>query len=158
MAFVTAQLAAQPERSDVISDLLAGLAKQMIALNQQKGDKLRGFLAWLERETGGKIEDLTGRSQLWDYLGDYQKGAPPLPFNDLLAILRKNARKLAVDSGGHKFQESLKKEYEASLSSGAARSTAGHDRQADRSGGVSAVRAHGGGDRGRRGQRRPMSI
>ena len=115
LAFVAEQLAAQPERSDVIHDLLAGLAEQMIAMNKQKGDEMRGFLAWLERETGARIEDLTGRSQLRDYLGDYQKGEAPLPFDDLLAILRKNARKLAVDPGGRKFQESLKKEYEASL-------------------------------------------
>ena len=123
LAFVASQLAAQPERSDVIHDLLAGLAEQMIAMNQQKGDEMRGFLAWLERETGARIENLTGRSQLRDYPGDYQKGEAPLPFNDpatgsgqgLLTILRKNARKLAVDPGGRKFQESLKKEYEASL-------------------------------------------
>ena len=116
MAFVTEQLAAQPERSDVIHDLLAGLAEQMIAMNKQKGDEMRGFLAWLERETGARIEDLTGRSQLRDYLGDYQKGEAPLPFDDLLAIQRRNKGKLKVDLGGRKFQESLKKEYEASLS------------------------------------------
>jgi hypothetical protein len=115
LAFVTEQLAAQPERFDVIHDLLAGLAEQMIAMNKQKGDEMRGFLAWLERETGVRIEDLTGKSQLRDYLGDYQKGEAPLPFDDLLAILRKNARKLAVDPGGRKFQESLKNEYEDSL-------------------------------------------
>jgi hypothetical protein len=111
------------ERSDVIHDLLAGLAEQMIVMNKQKGDEMRGFLAWLERETGAKIEDLTGKSQLRDYLGDYQKDEASLPFDDpsagsgqsLLAILRKNARKLAVDPGGRKFQESLKKEYGASL-------------------------------------------
>ncbi len=123
LAFVAAQLAAQPERSDVIHDLLVGLAEQMIAMNKQKGDEMRGFLAWLARETGAKIDDLTGKSRLRDYLGDYQKDAAPLPFNDpsagsgpsLLTILRKNARKLAVDPGGRKFQESLKKEYEVSL-------------------------------------------
>ena len=123
LAFVAAQLAAQPERSDVIHDLLAGLAEQMIAMNKQKGDEMRGFLAWLERETGARIEDLTGRSQLRNYPGDYQKGETPLAFDDpstssgqsLLAILRKNSRKLAVDPAGRKFQESLKKEYEASL-------------------------------------------
>jgi hypothetical protein len=123
LAFVVAQLAAQPERSDVVHDLLAGLAEQMIAMNKQKGDEMRGFLAWLEREAGAKIEDLTGRSQLRNYPGDYQKGETPLAFDDpltssgqsLLAILRKNSRKLAVDPSGRKFQESLKKEYEASL-------------------------------------------
>ena len=64
LAFVAEQLAAQPERSDVVHDLLAYLAEQMIALNKQRGDEMRGFLAWLERETGAKIDDLTGRSQL----------------------------------------------------------------------------------------------
>ena len=54
LAFVAEQLAAQPERSDVIHDLLAGLAEQMIAMNKQKGDEMRGFLAWLERETGAR--------------------------------------------------------------------------------------------------------
>ena len=82
LAFVAAQLAAQPERSDVIHDLLAGLAEQMIAMNKQKGDEMRGFLAWLERETGTRIEDLTGRSQLRNYPGDYQKGETPLAFDD----------------------------------------------------------------------------
>ena len=115
LAFVAEQLTAQLERSDVIHDLLAGLAEQMIAMNKQKGDEMRGFLAWLERETGARIEDLTGKSLLRDYLGDYQKGAPPLPFADVLAVLRKNPRKLTVDPGGRRFQEALKKEYEASL-------------------------------------------
>ena len=115
LAFVAAQLAAQPERSDVIHDLLAGLAEQMIAMNKQKGDEMRGFLVWLERETGARIKDLTGRSQLRNYPGNYQKGETPLAFDDLLAILRKNARKLTADPAARKFQESLNKEYEASL-------------------------------------------
>ena len=40
----------------------------------------------------------------------------------------------------------------------AAQGAAGRDRQADRSGSVSAVRAHGGRDRDRGGQRRPISV
>lgn len=121
LTFIAAQLAAQPERSDVVHDLLAFLAEQMIALNQQRGDEVRGFLAWLERETGAKVEALTGKTQLRNYPGDYQKGEAPLPFDDpaagqsLLAILRKNKGKLKVDPAGRKFQELLKKEYEASL-------------------------------------------
>jgi hypothetical protein len=107
--------ARERQESDVIHDLLAGLVEQMIAMNKQQGDEMRGFLAWLERETGARIDDLTGKSQLRDYVGDYQKGEASLPFDAVLAILRKNARKLAVDPGGRKFQEALQKEYEASL-------------------------------------------
>ena len=44
--------ARERQESDVIHDLLAGLVEQMIAMNKQKGDEMRGFLAWLERETG----------------------------------------------------------------------------------------------------------
>ena len=115
LAFVAAQLAAQPERSDVVHDLLAHLAEQMISLNKQRGDEMRGFLAWLEREAGAKIDDLTGKSQLRNYPGDYQKGEAPLTFDGLLAILRKNGRKLAVDPSKRAFQERLKAEHGASL-------------------------------------------
>jgi hypothetical protein len=115
LAFVVEQLAAQPERSDVVHDLLASLAEQMIALNKRKGGEMRDFPAWLERETGAKIDDLTGKSQLRNYLGDHQKGEAPLAFDDLLAILRKNSRKLKADAGKRAFQERLKAEYDASL-------------------------------------------
>ncbi|GAB4405976.1 MAG: hypothetical protein Kow00123_18450 [Anaerolineales bacterium] len=113
--FVSARLAAQPEESDVVHDLLAHLAQQMIDLNKQKQAEMKGFLAWLEREIGARVDDLTGKSTLRNYLGDYQKDEVPLTVEDLLDILRKNRRRIKADPSARAFQEALKREYEGSL-------------------------------------------
>ena len=107
LAFVSAHLAADPERSDVVHDLLAYLAEQMIELNKQKQAEMKGFLAWLEREIGAQVDDLSGKTTLQNYLGDYQKDQAPASFDDVLAVLKKNSRKLAVDPGKRAFQEAL---------------------------------------------------
>lgn len=101
--------------ADVTHDLLASLAEEMLALNREKQAEMRGFLAWLERHIGAKVDALTGKSKLQNYLGDYQKGQPHLSFNDVLAILRQNRRKLAADPDARAFQETLEREYAASL-------------------------------------------
>jgi hypothetical protein len=125
LAFVDAHLSPAPAssdqlpasgRSDVIHDLLAHLAEQMIATNGQKQTEVKGFLAWLGREIGAAPDALTGKSRLLDYLGDYQKAEPHVSLDELLDILRKNRRKLATDPSGRAFQEHLAAEYEASLS------------------------------------------
>lgn len=103
------------EQSDVVHDLLAHLAENMLRMNREKQDEIRGFLAWLEREIGTSLENLTGHSRLRDYPGDYQKGEMPLSLEDVLEILRRNRRRLKVDPGGRAFQERLEKEYQASL-------------------------------------------
>lgn len=102
-------------RCDVIHDLLAFLAEQMIKMNKTKQIEVKGFLAWLEREIGTSIDDLTNKSKIRNYLGDYQKGEDYLPLNNLLVVLRQNSRKLMVDPGGRAFQELLEKEYGATL-------------------------------------------
>ncbi len=100
---------------DVVHDLLAHLAEAMLALNKEKQAEMRGFLAWLERHIGAKLDALTGKTDLQGYLGDYQKGAAPLAFDDLLARLRQNRRKLSADPDARAFQETLEREYTASL-------------------------------------------
>ena len=152
LTFVAEQLAAEPERSDVVHDLLAHLAEQMITLNQQKGDEMRGFLAWLERETGAKIDDLTGKSQLQNYLGDYQKGEAPLAFDGdswrsceeqpQAGCRSGQARVPGAAQGGVRRQPGR---------AAAPQGAAGRHRPADRPGGVSVVRTHRGRNRsGRR--------
>lgn len=69
----------------------------------------------VEREIGVPIDSLANKSKVQNYLGDYQKDEPALAFDGLLAVLRQNSRKLAVDPGGRSFQERLHVEYEASL-------------------------------------------
>jgi hypothetical protein len=102
-------------RTDIIHDILAFLAEQMIELNRAKQAEMAGFLAWLEREMGGRVNDLSGKTTLQNYLGDYQKGDSHAALGDLLAVLRKNKRKQTVDPSSRAFQEALEREYTASL-------------------------------------------
>ncbi len=102
-------------QSDVVHDLLAFLAEEMITMNREKQAEVSGFLAWLGREIGASIEELSNKTRLQGYLGDYQKGQPHLTLEELLAVLRQNRRRLAVDPSKRAFQERLQAEYDASL-------------------------------------------
>jgi len=106
---------ATSNQSDVVHDLLASLAETMLALNREKQAEMRGFLAWLERHIGAKVDALTGKTNILGYLGDYQKGESALAFDDLLKRLRQNRRKLTADPDARAFQETLEREYTASL-------------------------------------------
>ncbi len=110
------------EQSDVVHDLLAFLAEEMIRLNQEKQKEMKNFLSWLEAELkiqpdkkgSAGIEALTGKSALKNYLGDYQKNEPELPFEEIWEILKKNKgridRKLS-----HEFMAELRDAYGRSL-------------------------------------------
>jgi hypothetical protein len=103
------------EQTDVIHDLLAHLAEQMIEMNRQKQTEVKAFLEWLEREIGVPIDNLTRKTYLRNYLGDYQKGEPHLTLEELLDILRRNRRRLEVNPTARDFQEQLEQEYSDSL-------------------------------------------
>jgi len=111
------------EQADVVHDLLAFLAEQMIALNKQRQKKMKVFLQWLEAELeiapdakGHEgIEALTGKTRLKDFLGDYQKGEDALHFDDLWEILRKNKRRIGR-SLTPAFMDEVRTAYEHSLS------------------------------------------
>jgi len=127
LAQVNHHLIQQPEEADVIHDLLAHLAEQMIELNKQKQTEIKSFLHWLERFIGCPIDTLTNKSKIQNYLGDYYKkgtgiadtdndtGAPHLSFNDLIELLKKNKKKIKIDPVARKEQQTLEKEYQASL-------------------------------------------
>ena len=87
----------------------------MIDLNRAKAEEMRGFLTWLDRHTGGTLDDLPGKTRIQGYPGNYQKGDPPLPFDELLDVLVKNKRKLSKDPTGRAFRERLVREYTASV-------------------------------------------
>jgi len=124
LGFVDHHLAQQPEQSDVVHDLLAYLAEEMICLNKEKRATIKQFLDWLEttlkilpdREGRVGIDALTGKSKLLDYPGDYQKGEPSLSFDDLLNTLRKNRTRLGVSLSDVALIERLRETYETSLS------------------------------------------
>ncbi len=108
----------QPEQADVIHDLLAYLAEQMMELNKQKQTEIKGFLTWLARLIGTDIDNLTNKSKIQNYLGDYYKQKQAdnhLTLDELIDILKKNKKKLKIDISGRKEQETLAKEYQASL-------------------------------------------
>ena len=93
----TAQRLAANE-TDVIHDLLAFLAQQMIDLNKRKQTDVKRFLGWLEKtlhiapkadgSTG--IDSLTAKTIIAGYLGDYQKGEPETAFDDFYFRLHQN--------------------------------------------------------------------
>lgn len=106
--------------SDVVHDLLAFLAEQMIELNQRKQAEVKRFLAWLEArlaiipkngETG--IDSLTGKTTLQNYLGDYQKGEPACAWADFVYRLQQNRRRFHVTLDDVKGE--IEREFERSL-------------------------------------------
>jgi len=111
------------EQSDVVHDLLAFLAEQMIELNKEKQAKIAEFLEWLEVELDVKpdrkgntgIEALTGKTRLRNYLGDYQKDEEALSFDELWAILRRNKTRIARNLSPS-FMQEVKRAYAESLS------------------------------------------
>ncbi len=107
LGFVKHHLAAEPERSDVIHDLLGYLAEDMVGMNKEKGQEIRDFHRWLEREIGVEIEALQNKTAIRSYF--------ELTFDRLLEILRKNRRVIPVDESSRTFQESLEREFNHSL-------------------------------------------
>ena len=98
----------EQEKSDVVHDLLAFLAEQMLEMNKQKQQEIKGFLGWLENEIGAKVEDLTPKTKIQEY---YR-----LQFDELLAILKKNKRKLnEFNPSGRDNQEELRREFDSSV-------------------------------------------
>jgi len=127
LAQVNHHLIQQPEEADIIHDLLAHLAEQMIELNKQKQAETKSFLQWFERFIGCPIDTLTNKSKVQNYLGDYYKkgadsadtqndtGAPHLSFDALIELLKKNKKKIKIDPVARKEQQTLEKEYQDSL-------------------------------------------
>src|SRR6266699_224363 len=121
--FVEHHLSKQPEESDVVHDLLAFLAEEMIRLNKEKREAQKEFLGWLittlkilpDRDGRKGIEVLTGKSKITDYPGDYQKGESPLAFEELLDILLRNKGRLGVSLSDGGLVERIKTRYEGSL-------------------------------------------
>ena len=112
------------DQSDVVHDILAFLAEKMIEMNKDKQKETRGFLEWLESQlkiqqdkkgnTG--IEALTGKTHIKNYLGDYQKGDEHLSFEDFWKILEKNKNRMQANLKSREIFETVKTEYEKSLS------------------------------------------
>lgn len=94
------------ERSDVVHDFLAFLAEQMINMNKEKQVEIKGFLEWLEREIGAKIDDLNNKTKI--------KAYHEHSLEDLLNVLKQNGQQLKVGPSRRDFQEKLQREFSKS--------------------------------------------
>ena len=106
LALVAEQLSGATERADVVHDILAFLATQMITMNRAKQNEIAGFLTWLEGHMGAKVDDLTNKTKLSAYHEhDYET---------IYAVLKSNKRRLTVDPLTRGFTEHLRAEYDCS--------------------------------------------
>ncbi len=112
------------EQSDVVHDILAFLAEQMIEMNKKKQKEIKAFLEWLEMQLkiqpdekgNAGVEVLIGKSQIKNYLGDYQKGEEHLSFEGFWRTLNRNKKRIQTNLKSRETFEAIKKEYEKSLS------------------------------------------
>ena len=107
LGFVKGHLTADPERSDIVHDLLAFLAEGMVEMNKTKGEEIRGFLRWLKRGIETEIDTLKNKTKIQGYFD--------LSLEELLEILKKNRRSISIDLSSRDFQESLEREFTNSL-------------------------------------------
>ena len=101
------QLSETPEQADVVHDLLAFLAEQMVMSNMRKRTEIGGFLAWLERKVGAHVATLSNKDKLREY--------DQYDLDTLLQVLSQNRRQLGVDPSGRNVQESIVREYAKSM-------------------------------------------
>ena len=89
-------------------DLLAFLAERMLEMNKQKQTEIKGFLGWLESYLGiiGEGPHAQDRSSQSYYEHDYE---------NFLAVLKRNSKKLAVDPARREPGDALRAEFEESL-------------------------------------------
>jgi hypothetical protein len=98
---------ASQEKSDVVHDLLAFLAERMLEMDKEKQQEIRGFLTWLEDYMGAKVDCLSPKTKLQNYYQyDYQS---------LMAMLKKNHKKLSIDPARREPAEALRAEFESSM-------------------------------------------
>lgn len=104
LGFVEHHLAKDPEASDVVRDLLAFLAEEMIRLNKEKQTLQNEFLAYLiktlkiqtqpDKKTGKVgLDAMKGKGRLLDYAGDYLKNEDAADYEEIKNILIENKRR-----------------------------------------------------------------
>lgn len=102
------EFVAEDEMSDVVHDLLAHLAEEMIRMNKEKLNEIKKFLGWLENDMGAKVEDLTNKTKIQAY---YE-----IEFPEFLAVLNKNKKKIQVDYSRYDPNSRLLEAFNTSLS------------------------------------------
>ena len=88
LAFIDTRLAAQPEESDVVHDLLAFLAEQMVEMNKAKNAEIKAFLNFVESEIGASVDTLSNKMLIQEYYAN--------DFIKIVDVLVKNKSKIKV--------------------------------------------------------------
>jgi hypothetical protein len=88
LAFIDTRLAAQPEESDVVHDLLAFLAEQMVEMNKAKNAEIKAFLNFVESEIGASVDVLSNKTLIQEYYAN--------DFTKIVDVLVKNKSKIKV--------------------------------------------------------------
>lgn len=111
-----------------VRDLLAFLAERMLRLNEQRQEKEREFLRFIERTfkisqqpdpKSGKrgLDAFSNKTVLFEYAGDYQKGTPVRPFKEIHDVLSKNRNRCALFGDFASALRELEAEYEKNAAS-----------------------------------------
>ena len=106
-----AQQCRTEKRLEVFPSLLAFLSEKTLKLGQAIEQEVSGFITWLEREIGCKINDLRHKTKIQHY---YLPPEGESASNRLLQILKQNP--LQINPSARSFQERLERELDASLS------------------------------------------
>jgi len=94
---------------------LERLALSIVDDHQRKQAETCRFLGWLEGHLGTSMDDLSGKTLITNYLGDYQKGEGELPWDEFLDRLQRNRSKIRANLSDPAVTHRLRQEYEASL-------------------------------------------
>jgi len=105
LAFVEERL--KLDQADVVHDLLAYLAEQMIEMHKEKQAEAKGFLDWLADYTGLPIDDWKLKSHVQAYWEH--------PWSEMQRALSQNRGKMTRDAEGREAQEKMKREFEDSM-------------------------------------------
>ena len=100
-------MAAIPERSDVVHDVLVFFAEQMLKFNKEKQHHEKTFYSLIEttlhiqtqpdKEGRTGLDAVKGKSAIIDFLGDYQMEEPPIPWRAIRRILEENRKMCDVE-------------------------------------------------------------
>lgn len=101
---VDTQLAAEPERADVVHDLLALLAQRLTDLYQDVQEESAGFLGWMTNTYSFDPASLTKQRSKIESYHEHD-------FKNFLSALRANKDSFDGDPASRSFQESVEKEF-----------------------------------------------
>lgn len=96
------------EASDVVHDLLAYLARQMVQMHEEQNKEIRGFLTWLEDYIGVPIDNLKNKTKIREY-HEYNLDQ----IFDVLGSNRKGIEQVNIQN--RKTREQIKAEFEKSM-------------------------------------------